>query len=103
MQESQTRINPENAVLLLENIFVRERFDWEKWDLRQMHLFVESMKKIVDKTAWRGQEASLAKSLESSLDELLTIIKNKDATRVAAGHTHVEQALSDLRSAVFGL
>jgi hypothetical protein len=41
--------------------------------------------------------------MEKYLDELGTIIDHKDATRVIAGHTHVEQALSDLRAVVFGL
>jgi hypothetical protein len=41
--------------------------------------------------------------LEKFLGELGTIIDQKDATRVIAGHTHVEQALSELRDVIFGL
>jgi hypothetical protein len=100
---AKNAISEENAVLLLENAFTRERFDWQMWDLRQMKQSVELMKNIVSKTSKNASSLASFASLEKYLNELETIIDHKDATRVIAGHTHVEQALSDLRAVVFGL
>jgi hypothetical protein len=96
-------INEENAVLLLENTLTRERFDWQMWDLRQMKQSVELMKNIVSKTERNASTQDSFTALEKYLEELGTIIDQKDATRVIAGHTHVEQALSQLRAQIFGL
>ena len=96
-------ISEENALLLLENAFTRERFDWQTWDLRQMRQSVELMKKITSKAARNPSTKDSFALLEKSLDELGTIIDQKDATRVIAGHTHVEQALTQLRALIFGL
>jgi UDP-2,3-diacylglucosamine pyrophosphatase LpxH len=100
---AKNAISEENAVLLLENAFTRERFDWQMWDLRQMKQSVELMKNIVSKTAKNAASQASFTSLEKSLEDLETIIEQKDATRVIAGHTHVEQALFELRAVVFGL
>jgi UDP-2,3-diacylglucosamine pyrophosphatase LpxH len=100
---AKNAISEENAVLLLENALTRERFDWQMWDLRQMKQSVELMKKIVSNTSKSASSQAAFASLEKYLDELETIIEHKDATRVIAGHTHVEQALSELRALVFGL
>ncbi len=100
---AQNVISEENAVLLLENALTRERFDWQMWDLRQMKQSVELMKKIVSKTERGASTQGSFASLEKYLEELGTIIDQKDATRVIAGHTHVEQALSQLRAQIFGL
>ena len=100
---AKNAISEENAVLLLENAFTRERFDWQMWDLRQMKLSVELMKNIVSKTTKSTSSQATFASLEKYLEELETIIEQKDATRVIAGHTHLEQALSELRALVFGL
>ncbi|MFI5421711.1 MAG: hypothetical protein ACHQ1H_12150 [Nitrososphaerales archaeon] len=96
-------ISEENAVLLLENALTRERFDWQMWDLRQMKQSVELMKNIVSKTERNAYTQDSFATLEKYLEELGTIIDQKDATRVIAGHTHVEQALSQLRAQIFGL
>jgi hypothetical protein len=96
-------ISEENAVLLLENALTRERFDWQMWDLRQMKQSVELMKNIVAKTERNASTQDSFAALEKYLVELGTIIDQKDATRVIAGHTHVEQALSQLRAQIFGL
>jgi len=96
-------ISEENALLLLENAFTRERFDWQMWDLRQMKQSIELMKKITSKAAGNPSAKDSFALLEKSLDELGAIIDQKDATRVIAGHTHVEQALSQLRALIFGL
>jgi hypothetical protein len=100
---AKNAISEENAILLLENALTRERFDWQMWDLRQMKQSVELMKKIVSKTSKNASSQAAFASLEKYLDELEAIIEHKDATRVIAGHTHVEQALSELRALVFGL
>jgi len=100
---AKNAITEENAVLLLENAFTRERFDWQMWDLRQMKQSVELMENIVSKTSKSTSSQAAFSSLEKYLEELKTIIEQKDATRVIAGHTHVEQALSELRALVFGL
>ena len=100
---AKNAISEENAVLLLENALTRERFDWQMWDLRQMKQSVELMKNICSKTSKSASLQASFASLEKSLDELETIIEQKDATRVIAGHTHVEQALSELRAHIFGL
>ncbi|MCL4518161.1 MAG: hypothetical protein M1587_03090 [Thaumarchaeota archaeon] len=97
------KINQENSVLLLENAFVRERFDWQVWDLRQIKVSIALMQGIVEKTEWSEKMVSASNKLKEALGELMKIANEKDATRVAAGHTHVEQALSDLRSLVFGI
>ncbi|MDA4111528.1 MAG: hypothetical protein OK439_03255, partial [Thaumarchaeota archaeon] len=91
-------ISEENALLLLENALTKERFDWQIWDLRQMKQSIELMKKITSKAARNPTTKDSFALLEKSLDELGTIIDQKDATRVIAGHTHVEQALSQLRA-----
>jgi hypothetical protein len=96
-------ISEENAVLLLENALTRERFDWQMWDLRQMKQSVDLMKKIVSKTERNTSTQESFAALEKYLGELGTIIDQKDATRVIAGHTHVEQALSQLRAQIFEL
>ena len=100
---AKNAITEENAVLLLENAFTRERFDWQMWDLRQMKQSVELMENIVSKTSKSPSSQAAFVTLEKYLEELKTIIEQKDATRVIAGHTHVEQALSELRALVFGL
>ncbi len=100
---AKNAITEENAVLLLENAFTRERFDWQMWDLRQMKQSVELMENIVSKTSKSTSSQAAFATLEKYLEELETIIEQKDATRVIAGHTHVEQALSELRALVFGL
>lgn len=98
-----SKITQENSVLLLENTFLRERFDWQTWDLRQMKISIALMQNISEKTDW-GENTRVASSrLNDALRELMKIANDKDATRVAAGHTHVEQALSELRALVFGL
>lgn len=97
------KINQENSILLLENAFVRERFDWQVWDLRQMKVSIALMQGIVEKTEWGEKVLSASNMLKEALSELMKITNNRDATRVAAGHTHVEQVLSDLRSLVFGI
>jgi predicted phosphodiesterase len=96
-------ISEENALLLLENTFTRERFDWQMWDLRQMRQSVELMKKITSKATRSLSTKDSFAFLEKSLDELETIIDQKDSTRVIAGHTHVEQALTQLRDLIFDL
>jgi UDP-2,3-diacylglucosamine pyrophosphatase LpxH len=100
---AKNAISEENALLLLENAFTRERFDWQLWDLRQMKQSVELMKKIVSKINKTAATQDSFATLEKFLGELGTIIDQKDATRVIAGHTHVEQALSELRDVIFGL
>lgn len=97
------KISQENSVLLLENAFVRERFDWQVWDLRQMKVSIALMQGIVENTEWGDKIVSASNRLKEALSELMKIANDKDATRVAAGHTHVEQALSNLRSLVFGI
>ncbi len=96
-------ISPENSLLLLENAFTRERFDWQAWDLRQMKLRIDLMKKISENTNWEESASKAANHLKESLKELGTIVDQKDATRVIAGHTHVEEALSQIRKIVFDL
>jgi hypothetical protein len=100
---AKNAISEENAVLLLENALTRERFDWHMWDLRQMKQSVELMKNICSKTRKSASSQASFASLEKFLDELETIIEQKDATRVIAGHTHVEQALYELRARIFDL
>lgn len=90
-------------MLLIENLLLRERFDWQTWDLRQMNLNVLQMKKIAEKATWSAMEKKLGADLIAALGELHKIVVEKDATRVIAGHTHVEQALSSLRDIVFSL
>lgn len=98
------KLTQENAVLLLENLVLKERMDSNLWDLRQMRKNVELMKKIVESAPWSGAQAEfLSSRLVQTLVELVQIIQERDATRVSAGHTHVEQALSDLRDHTFGL
>ncbi|MDG6997614.1 MAG: hypothetical protein JRN15_00705 [Nitrososphaerota archaeon] len=97
------KITQENSVLLLQNAFLRERFDWQTWDLRQMKISVALMQNISEKTDWWENTLAASRKLNDTLAELMKIIDDKDATRVAAGHTHVEQALSELRALVFGL
>lgn len=99
----EDKITRENSVLLLANAFVRERFDWQLWDLRQIKSSVILMQKIVEKTDWSDGELTVVNRLREALEELMKIANEKDATRVAAGHTHLEHAISDLRTIVFGL
>ncbi|HKW03662.1 MAG TPA: hypothetical protein VJN71_00055 [Nitrososphaerales archaeon] len=100
---TDSKLSSENAVLLIENLLLKERFDWQMWDLRQMGLNVLEMKRIVNATSWRTVESVQSNSLHSALEELQVIVSQRDATRVIAGHTHVEQALQALRNIVFGL
>ena len=97
------RISSENSLLLLENAFTRERFDWQAWDLRQMKVRIDLMKKISENTNWEESAREASTHLKETLKELGTIIDQKDATRVIAGHTHVEEALSQMRKIIFGL
>ena len=97
------KLSQENAVLLLENQFLKERLDYEKWDLRQMKSNVSLMKKITDTARWNESEKSLLEELVRAIEELLVIVQEKDTTRVIAGHTHLEQALRSLRNSTFGL
>jgi len=97
------RISSENSLLLLENAFTRERFDWQAWDLRQMKVRIDLMKKISENTNWEESVREASTHLKETLKELGTIIDEKDATRVIAGHTHVEEALSQIRKIIFGL
>jgi len=96
-------ISQENSLLLLENAFIRERFDWQAWDLRQMIVRIDLMKKISENTNWEESTRRAASQLTESLKELGTIVDQKDATRVIAGHTHVEEALSQVRKIIFDL
>lgn len=100
---ADSKLSSENAVMLVENLLLRERLDWQMWDLRQMRLNVLQMKKIIENATWRTDEKSQSSNLNMALDELEMIVSQKDATRVIAGHTHVEQALHALRDIVFGL
>jgi predicted phosphodiesterase len=61
------------------------------------------MKKITSKATRSLSTKDSFAYLEKSLDELETIIDQKDATGVIAGHTHVEQALMQLRDLIFNL
>jgi len=60
------------------------------------------MKSILKSTSWTKNATSASSKVQNRLDELLTIVQEKDATRVDAGHTHLELAISELRAAVFG-
>ena len=100
---SGKKIAPENGVLLLGNVFLRERTDLRSWDPRQMKINVALMKKVVEKTDWQGAHMEHVDRLAGSLDELAQIISNKDTTRIDAAHTHAEYALNELRDLVFGL
>jgi hypothetical protein len=96
-------ISQENAFHLLESLSLRERMDHERWDLRQMKSNIQQMKKIADSVVWKSSDKSPLHELVRALDELSTIIQQKDATRVVAGHTHLEHALSQVRNSTFGL
>ncbi len=98
-----SRLSKENAVLLLQNTIVREKFDLQAWDIRQMKANVFLMKSIVEKAKWGSAEKPMSLKLKWVLGELETIIQERDATRVDAGHTHVEQVFSELRKIVFGI
>jgi len=106
-KEEQGRMNvslsQENAVLLLENISLKERMDHESWDLRQMKSNVQLMKKISDSASWKSETKASVQDLTKAMDELLVIIQNKDATLVVAGHTHLEHALREVRISTFGV
>lgn len=96
-------ISQESSLLLLENAFTRERFDWQSWDLRQMKVRIDLMKKISEKTNWEESTREASSHLKESLKELGIIVDQKDATRVIAGHTHIEEALSQIREIIFDL
>ncbi len=87
----------------MENLLLKERMDLNLWDVRQMKANVDLMKKIAEKAPWSEPSKPLSSKLIQTLVELLQIIQEKDATRVNAGHTHVEQALNNLRDSTFGL
>ena len=100
---SQKRISKEDAVLLAQNLLLRERLDLTIWDLRQMRLNVIQMRKYLGAPLWGKEEKVRCDKAMKSLDELEQVIANRDATRVDAAHTHFEHALSELREVVFGV
>lgn len=102
MTDSSSPLNRENAVLFLENILLRERLDLKAWDTRQMKKNVATMKEIVDRAAWGEKDARATENLMREIEKLLTIIQNRDATLVDAGHTHLERTVNELRKLVFG-
>jgi regulator of replication initiation timing len=100
---ANSKLNKQNAVLLLENLFLRERLDLKAWDIRQMKKNISLMKSIVDNARWGKKEEVASAKLGRVIDELSAIVQNKDATLVDAAHTHLEEALIQLRQLVFGL
>lgn len=100
---ANSKLNKQNAVLLLENLFLRERLDLKAWDIRQMNKNISLMKSIVDNAQWGEEEEVASAKLGRVIDELSAIVQNKDATLVDAAHTHLEEALIQLRQLVFGL
>jgi hypothetical protein len=90
------------AVLFLENLLLRERLDLKAWNTREMGKNMLTMKEILDRAQWSAKETKASVALKNQIDALLQIIKNKDATLVDAGHTHLEQAVGELRMIVFG-
>jgi hypothetical protein len=100
---NRLRLSKENALLLANDVFVRETLDLKSWDLRRMNSNVLQMKKIFRNTRWEKSELTLRNKLARSLDELERVIFKKDATLVDAAHTHVEVVLAELREHVFGV
>lgn len=96
-------LSKESALLLAGDLLLRERLDAGNWDLRQMRLNVLQLKKVVGTPLWKGREKAVWQRLSRSIDELEEVIREKDATRVDAAHTHVEEAFSELREVVFGV
>jgi NAD-dependent SIR2 family protein deacetylase len=95
-------LNDQNAVLFLENILLRERMDLKAWDTRQMKKNMATMKTVTEKATWAPNESKVVAKLNEEIDKLSVIIQNLDATLVDAGHTHLEQAVTELRKLVFG-
>ena len=77
--------------------------DHERWDLRQMKSNIQQMRRIADTIVWKSGDKLPLQELLRALDELSIIIQEKDATRVVAGHTHLEHALNQVRNSTFGL
>jgi hypothetical protein len=100
---TSTRISRENAVLLAKDLTLRERLDLKNWELRQMRLNVLQIRKILGAARWEKKDVRAHGQLMQSLDELEDVIREKDATRVDASHTHLEEALSELSKSVFGV
>jgi hypothetical protein len=98
-----TALNSRDAILLLSNLFTREKFSLNSWDTRRMESELGTMRKIVEKAQWNEKEQTASKELAKNLQELAKIVQEKDATRVDAAHTHVDEALSSLQDLVFGI
>jgi len=96
-------LSRENALLLVYDLFLRERMDLKDWNLRQMSSNLQQIKRILEDAKWERSELSLTNDFSKSLEELELVISNRDATRVDAAHTHVEEALAKLRENVFGV
>ena len=101
--KSSATLSSRDAILLLSNLFTREKFSLNSWDTRRMESELGTMRKIVEKAQWNEKEQIASKELAKNLQELAKIVQEKDATRVDAAHTHVDEALSSLQDLVFGI
>jgi hypothetical protein len=100
---AKPRLSRENAVLLACNILLLEKMDLKDWALRRMSVNVNRMKAILAGARWEKGDVKAKERLARALEELEQVISEKDATRVDAAHTHLDEALGELRERVFGV